>query len=232
MKFLSKAASIFFLSWSPLLVNAEAGHAESADVAENIVPPVSQQPVPPPPPGPYMSTALVENERFAGHGDTRPDGSVSAMPVSPPFSVEAPWPNQRLPDKWLPDEGYRYAPPEGPNVAPRQHAMPMLNRGREQRPYGPPYPQQARPSTLWQPLPPPAQPMMLSRPPHRDVGKVENATGESRTKSTGYRRSRPLPPPPVGYYSPRPHMNMQRRMSQNMPTPPTGPWLPLDYYGR
>ena len=73
--------------------------------------------VPPPPPGPYMSTALT----YAGQGfsccpgsETGGDGEQKI--VHSPFFKGMPWPEkQRPPQRWLPEGGeYTYAPDDIP----------------------------------------------------------------------------------------------------------------------
>lgn len=65
----------------------------------------------PPPPGPYMSTALSEIENGF---------DTSERPHPPParsahFRPDAPWParhHRPAPKRWLPKDGYHFAPPD------------------------------------------------------------------------------------------------------------------------
>lgn len=93
-------------------------------------------PVPPPPPGPYMSTALSNvGSGFPGAGNT-----PAVAPVRPAIDPSAPWPvRQRPPQRWLPESGaYQFAPQDTPSYrAPGRFdgrgIMPML-QPRYQRP--------------------------------------------------------------------------------------------------
>ncbi len=94
--------------------------------------------IPPPPPGPYMSSALsgftVEGLSFGGEsdfgndfnsdfnsiaGETNDTKSMfdSSSAAIDQFSPDKPWPkdlqskNPRLPNRWMPDSGYRYVNP-------------------------------------------------------------------------------------------------------------------------
>ena len=72
--------------------------------------------VPPPPPGPYMSTALsdysVKGSRFK-HGVSRPEMGFDVVnPTIDSFSPDIPWPDDlRTPRRWVPEKGYTFAPP-------------------------------------------------------------------------------------------------------------------------
>lgn len=117
-------------------LTAQVSATEAMDEASSDSQPVNEevgQPAddvtPPPPPGPYMSTALPESPDFGGEQHSMYDDMVS----SPFFSPDMPWPSGRnmMPRRWMPDEGYVYAPPQMP-VMPR--------RTRPQRPASPPMP--------------------------------------------------------------------------------------------
>ncbi|MFV2003777.1 MAG: hypothetical protein ACC650_01175 [Gammaproteobacteria bacterium] len=73
--------------------------------------------IPPPPPGPYMSTALDDHsvqDRSFGAGLNKPpvhhfDPSAVSMDM---YSPDRPWPdNLRPSNRWVPDKGYHFASP-------------------------------------------------------------------------------------------------------------------------
>lgn len=82
----------------------------------------SKEMIPPPPPGPYMSSALSDFSVKApsfGRAYNKPvyrhDSSFIPMDV---FSPDIPWPNNlrgnknRNVDRWMPENGYRYVQPQ------------------------------------------------------------------------------------------------------------------------
>jgi hypothetical protein len=84
---------------------------------------VRHERIPPPPPGPYMSSAL-SGASFSSpvfERDHSPAGSRSAMdPVAAPlapvkkFSPDTPWPSSnmgRTPHRWKPENGYQFVSP-------------------------------------------------------------------------------------------------------------------------
>lgn len=90
---------------------------------------VNKEIIPPPPPGPYMSTALGDYSA-PGSGFTRelnrPEmGFDSANVPMDVFSPDIPWPKNlrtpKSPNKWMPDNGYSYAPPHQPQRMSRQN---------------------------------------------------------------------------------------------------------------
>ena len=123
-----------------------------------------QQVVPPPPPGPYMSSALSD---FSVRGPSFGSNSVSSesnkaasrsdpsnIPMAT-FSPDRPWidhaykkhkynadcPPACSPQRWMPENGYQYAPlvekrsyPAVPNRMPGQLNMPDMNRSGSQSP--------------------------------------------------------------------------------------------------
>jgi hypothetical protein len=73
--------------------------------------------IPPPPPGPYMSTALNDHSvqgRSFGAGLNKPPVhhfDPSAVPMDM-YSPDRPWPdNLRPSNHWMPDKGYHFASP-------------------------------------------------------------------------------------------------------------------------
>jgi hypothetical protein len=73
----------------------------------------------PPPPGPYMSTALTGIEN--GFGDDESSDNPHAFEPSPYFKPDMPWPRHNhlaQPERWLPEGGYQYAPPESTSSTP------------------------------------------------------------------------------------------------------------------
>jgi hypothetical protein len=93
---------------------------------------VNREMVPPPPPGPYMSSALsdftVKGLSFARDSSFDRDADSdelndakymfeSSNTTMNRFSPDRPWPknlqskNTRLPSRWMPDSGYRYVNP-------------------------------------------------------------------------------------------------------------------------
>ena len=230
-----KVAMSLLLLCAHLLASAEPAEVSSASqqAMQHTVKDTETLPPPPPPPGPYISTALTDNARFMrGQGalDLPPEG----MRGSPFFSTDMPWPGQRLPQTWMPEEGYRYAP--APAVRPYGSikARPDMPDHTSKRHH----PGQ---STYWQPLPPPA------KPSHYGAHKRSTETPR-RSMSRGAGQYRPYPTPagpgqraqahrPLANAPVHPHMNsranqpMQGRppASRTVPPPPAGPWLPLDY---
>ncbi len=103
---------------------------------------VKKEIIPPPPPGPYMSSALsdysVKGPSF-GHNFNKPvyrhDPSFVPMDM---FSPDIPWPNNlrgNNTNRWMPESGYRYAPSQpmthmAPPRAKRQQAP--ANAGQRQ----------------------------------------------------------------------------------------------------
>ena len=241
MSFSSKVMTAILMS-TALLVNAAEQEPEAGE-PEPAIAPAKHEPAPPPPPGPYISTALSENDSFVGGHAVDEAGAPGH---SPSFSPEMPWPDHRMPQKWMPDDGYRFAPP----------SMSMQ----------PPLPQPA-----YRSRPPAPRPMRQDRQHHRNMQPAapQRRQPAMRAAPQQQARQRPamMPPrmqPPVnrggakrpsmrppampprqaqqggqadnrrrGKSAPGPHM-MDRRMMQrrDMPPPPAGPWLPLDHYPR
>ena len=91
--------------------------------------------IPPPPPGPYMSSALsdysVKGPAFAR------DNSRSDKQVLPPgrdirkFSPDRPWPDDLRPtQRWMPENGYHFIPPMIKQAAPGYGYPPQQYRSR------------------------------------------------------------------------------------------------------
>ena len=129
----------------------------------------NRQMVPPPPPGPYMSSALSDFSVRGPSFGSNPDMSESNKPVSKvdpsnvpmeTFSPDRPWlddaykkhkynpdcPPACSPQRWMPENGYQYAPlvekrsyPAVPNRMPGQQNMPDMNRSGSQSPMNWPY---------------------------------------------------------------------------------------------
>ena len=117
----------------------------------------NRQMVPPPPPGPYMSSALsdftVTGPSFRSnhdrHESNKPvSGSVPSDTPMATFSPDRPWLNHAYrkhkykhdcppacsPQRWMPENGYQYAPlvekksyPAVPNRMPGQRNMPDMS---------------------------------------------------------------------------------------------------------
>jgi hypothetical protein len=100
--------------------------------------------VPPPPPGPYMSTALSGSGSTV-KGPTFAPNNKPAIRMAPPgmsmdtFSPDIPWPssNTDSPQRWKPESGYSYVMPQLEKQP--YNAQPNYNYG-----YGYPH---MRPST-------------------------------------------------------------------------------------
>lgn len=84
---------------------------------------MKQERIPPPPPGPYMSSALsgssVEGLSFAREhrAARRPEPPRVRKPMEK-FSPDISWPssnNSRSPDRWKPETGYSYVKPDVTN---------------------------------------------------------------------------------------------------------------------
>lgn len=94
----------------------------------------SREIIPPPPPGPYMSSALgdysVKGPSFGSNPDKfgqRPNSVNRHIPAIVPmdiFSPDIPWPKNLRPGdtnsaaRWMPENGYQYVKPQNNYVAP------------------------------------------------------------------------------------------------------------------
>jgi len=101
---------------------------------------VKRKMVPPPPPGPYMSTALSGKSLKAPSFSSRankPNMAFDSSKVSMnTFSPDVDWPtNLRPPTRWVPENGYQYVQPQATNN--RRHAAPQKNQYRYRRQQGP-----------------------------------------------------------------------------------------------
>ena len=97
--------------------------------------------MPPPPPGPYMSSALSRIDAFPS-GDRMRHEYREGQSESPYFRPEMPWPEGRdRPQPWTPEGGeYNYAPEgleEELEARMRTHEPPPAPAWRQQRPYPP-----------------------------------------------------------------------------------------------
>ena len=98
--------------------------------------------MPPPPPGPYMSSALSRMDAFPSGGRMR-DEFRESMSESPFFRPEMPWPEGRdRPQRWMPEEGeYNFAPDgleEELEAKMRTHEPPPAPAWRQTYPQRPP----------------------------------------------------------------------------------------------
>ena len=112
--------------------------------------PVRREVIPPPPAGPYMSSALSDVDAFpADTGGLRHEFRRQPMD-SPFFDVDMPWPetpDRDQPEAWIPEGGvYRFVPEE----IVRQLESPSYGRW-QIPPMNPPYPG-------YRPAPPMPQP--------------------------------------------------------------------------
>ena len=77
--------------------------------------------VPPPPPGPYMSSAMTLDGSAAENSPFARDRRSASVPAGSSvsrtkFSPETPWPsNSNSPHRWKPETGYRYVRPQVDN---------------------------------------------------------------------------------------------------------------------
>lgn len=115
--------------------------------------PVRRQIIPPPPGGPYMSSAMSEIDAFphdSGGVRNESSGSAEQRTGLSFFGVDMPWPEtpeRDAPEPWMPESGeYRFVPEE----IVRELESPPLGRMPEQRLYQP-YPR-------YPPAPPPRRP--------------------------------------------------------------------------
>jgi hypothetical protein len=99
---------------------------------------VRRERIPPPPPGPYMSSALtgdsIEEPSFSQRNRHEMMFESNSASVET-FSPDAPWPsNFDSPHRWKPEDGYNYVKPQA-----------------EQQPYSvrPPYYNYAYPARNW-----------------------------------------------------------------------------------
>jgi len=97
---------------------------------------VNKDIIPPPPPGPYMSTALgdysIHGPRFARQVNRPEMGFDSANVPMDIYSPDIPWPKDlRAPNPsntWMPEEGYKYAPKDSQSMPkPRIYRPPVNN---------------------------------------------------------------------------------------------------------
>lgn len=108
---------------------------------------VRRERIPPPPPGPYMSSALtgdsIEEPSFSQRNRQEMKFESSSA-LTETFSPDAPWPsNFDSPHRWEPEEGYHYVKPQS-----------------EQRPYSvqAPYYNYSYPVRNWPAVNPPPMP--------------------------------------------------------------------------
>ncbi|PCJ87143.1 MAG: hypothetical protein COA54_06455 [Thiotrichaceae bacterium] len=92
---------------------------------------VKRDRVPPPPPGPYMSSALnghsIKAPSFS-HRVNKPERVFDSSNISlDTFSPDIPWPAnlRQAPSRWMPENGYQYVPPQVSHN--RQQAVPANN---------------------------------------------------------------------------------------------------------
>ena len=90
---------------------------------------VKKEMAPPPPPGPYMSTALSGNSikapSFSNQTKKRSMRFDSSNISMDTFSPDVPWPKNMTapsPSRWMPDNGYQYVQPQA--MKNRQQAAP------------------------------------------------------------------------------------------------------------
>ena len=98
--------------------------------------------MPPPPPGPYMSSALSQIDTFPSGGRARGEYREGRS-ESPFFRPEMPWPEGRdRPQRWMPEEGeYNFAPEgleEKLEAQMRARDVPPAPAWRQQYPQRPP----------------------------------------------------------------------------------------------
>ncbi len=92
---------------------------------------VKKEIVPPPPPGPYMSSALSGHSIKApsfSHRFNKPRMAFDSSNVSmDTFSPDIPWPtNLSPPSRWMPENGYQYVQPQVSKN--RQQTAPINNQ--------------------------------------------------------------------------------------------------------
>ncbi len=104
--------------------------------------------VPPPPPGPYMSSALSDysfkrpsfEDKLFQREQVQPVDRNSTNNSFMVFSPDVPWPDLRQGEvqrnnRWMPENGYQYVKPATDAVSAQQNANGYDNRaGHEQRP--------------------------------------------------------------------------------------------------
>jgi len=160
--------------------------------------------IPPPPPGPYISTALSETRpRFHGADRQAEVGNGH----SPFFTPDMPWPDHRMPHTWMPEGGYRFAPPMQAMPLP-EPAYPPGNAG----------PGSWQPWPMWQPYPyRGGVPAYRSRPPlkpaYRPPSRPRPPAARDTDRKPGARRG--------------PDNRQTHQNRQTPPPAPPGPWLPL-----
>jgi hypothetical protein len=156
MYVMKKTPSILMMSLILLSagVQAEADMsvpvAEASQIRQAQLPPAypdwperfrQEDTMPPPPPGPYMSSALSRIDAFPS-GD-RADKYRKGRSESPLFKPEMPWPEGRdRPQRWVPEEGeYHYVPDgleEQLEAQMRAREVPPEPAWRQQYPQRPP----------------------------------------------------------------------------------------------
>lgn len=101
----------------------------------------------PPPPGPYMSNALSAIAN--GFGE---EGAAARPSDEEFFKPDMSWPERRFappPTRWMPEEGYRFAPPDAATTQ-----TPLAKQGMSQNPVNPGYSQMRPPYYGWGPRQP------------------------------------------------------------------------------
>lgn len=98
--------------------------------------------LPPPPPGPYMSSALALDGSAVSNSPFSRDESPAKVPAQSnvsksTFSPDTPWPsNSHSPHRWKPEAGYHYVQPQAKNqpypaISPNYqygYRYPVMNR--------------------------------------------------------------------------------------------------------
>lgn len=93
--------------------------------------------IPPPPPGPYMSSAMSDIDAFPDDSGGLRNVTRERPVPSPVFEADMPWPEtaeRERPERWLPESGeYRFVPDE----IVRRLETPAPSTGQERQRYQP-----------------------------------------------------------------------------------------------
>ena len=139
---LFRVVLVTMAAFTVLPVNAEEADVEnkqSFELASN--PDVLYQPwpgpgaaerqdiVPPPPPGPYMSSALSGlNKGFSGESTSNTDAKAASAQQSPLMRPNTPWPvTGEQPKIWSPEKGVAFAPENNQPAAINQMQAPRMH---------------------------------------------------------------------------------------------------------
>ena len=142
MYIMNKSAPALMIIMAMMAANGQVIAEQAADPASRGFQPVypewperflREEIVPPPPGGPYMSTALSGADAFPDYtGGIRNEPRERQMP-SPFFQDDMPWPEVKdMPERWMPESGeYTFVPDEIVKRLEAAPARPSFRQGFE-----------------------------------------------------------------------------------------------------